>query len=127
MTIEQGVIEKERAEQVRLVCAFCGGTGKDPFGIMSRLSTCYVCRGEKYLRFSKPLQDCHYCQGTGISPTGGRNSCLVCSGTGAVSIKEPSDTCAACGGSGRDQTTGFYCWSCRGKGLITIEVGGALV
>ena len=28
-----------------VACAFCGGRGKDPFGIMSWLSTCCVCGG----------------------------------------------------------------------------------
>lgn len=28
-----------------VTCAFCGGTGIDPFGIMSELSTCSRCMG----------------------------------------------------------------------------------
>lgn len=28
-----------------VTCSFCSGKGTDPFGIMSRLSTCCVCKG----------------------------------------------------------------------------------
>lgn len=49
-----------REEQTRIVvpCAFCEGQGRDPFGIMSRLSTCYVCGGKTVLWVKKPVKEC---------------------------------------------------------------------
>jgi hypothetical protein len=31
-------------QRASVLCAFCRGTGREPFGIMSALSTCRVCR-----------------------------------------------------------------------------------
>lgn len=49
------VIREER-DRMLVECAFCHGTGKDPFGVMSWLSTCYACLGQKSLWVLKPLR-----------------------------------------------------------------------
>ena len=36
-----------KKEMVEVECAFCQGTGRDPFGIMSHLSNCSVCGGKE--------------------------------------------------------------------------------
>jgi len=108
--------ETENGVVVR--CAFCKGKGKDPFGIMSHLSTCYVCKGKKSLWVTKPVKTCPYCQGTGVSPIGARNYCLVCYGRGVVTIPEPFQICPRCKGSGKEPS-GLYCIQCRGKGVIS--------
>jgi DnaJ-class molecular chaperone len=38
-------IERGATQRVSVLCAFCRGTGRDLFGIMSALSTCCVCGG----------------------------------------------------------------------------------
>ena len=112
----------EGKDKVLIRCAFCNGHGKDPFGVMSRLSTCYACMGEKTLWVGKPLKVCPYCTGTGVSPVGARNYCLVCRGAGMVTLEEPSRTCPACGGSGSTRPHGLYCVICAGKGAIPLEL-----
>jgi DnaJ-class molecular chaperone len=116
-------IIEEKEERALINCAFCGGKGKDPFGIMSYLSTCYACLGRKDVWVLKPLMECVYCRGTGISPIGGRNYCIVCHGWGVTSVKEPTEVCPACKGSGihKHKTPGLYCINCKGKGVISID------
>ena len=43
---EAGPTEKTMSE---IICSFCRGTGKDPFGIMSWQSVCSVCHGRSVL------------------------------------------------------------------------------
>ena len=51
MTQLQKAVAKETEEGClpggleKVTCSFCGGQGKDPFGILSWLSTCVVCGG----------------------------------------------------------------------------------
>lgn len=99
-----------------------GGGAKDPFGVMSCLSTCYVCGGEKELWVKKPVKECPICRGTGVSPTGGRNSCAACCGAGVVHIEEFSQICPKCGGTGWYQPIALYCNVCKGTGVIPIEM-----
>lgn len=112
-----------REERTRLLvrCAFCGGRGEDPFGVMSRLSTCYVCGGKRELWISKPVRECPVCGGTGVSPVGARNHCAACGGTGVVHVEEPSQICPKCGGTGWCPSVPLYCNLCKGKGAIPIE------
>jgi len=109
---------KETETEVLTSCAFCRGTGKDPFGIMSRLSICYACKGKKNLTVAKPVGICPYCQGTGTSPIGARNYCLACRGRGMVTVPEPARVCPYCAGTGRERS-GFYCIECKGKGVVS--------
>jgi DnaJ-class molecular chaperone len=115
------VVLQEEETKVLVPCAFCGGRGKDPFGIMSRLSTCYVCGGEQGLWVNKPIKACLFCRGTGVSPTGARNACAACRGVGAVHLREPSQTCTTCGGTGWCQPVRLYCHVCMGKGAIPLK------
>lgn len=111
-----------RAEAIEVKCAFCGGTGHDPFGVLSPLASCSVCggRGERLLR--PPVGECAFCQGTGVYP-GSRLTCTSCGGVGQVELPLTAVTCPRCGGSGRacddlwpDST--LPCGSCGGKGVV---------
>ncbi len=57
------------AEEVKR--AFCLGTGKDPFGVLSILSTCGACGGKGTLSVKEPYAPCLTCEGTGIHPSRG--------------------------------------------------------
>jgi DnaJ-class molecular chaperone len=105
-------------------CAYCEGTGKDRFRIMSPLSTCPVCHGRGSHRLFFPTVRCAYCRGTGVSPIGARNPCLACSGKGfhfqprlLDESKSRPELCPDCAGTGTKRTNGFYCYPCRGTGL----------
>ena len=114
------VLKKEKT-RVLVTCAFCRGKGVDPFGIISRLSTCSVCNGEKAVWFERPVKDCVFCNGTGVSPTGGRNYCPVCGGAGTVHVEEPSLVCPECGGTGWNRSMSLYCNICKGTGVVPTE------
>ena len=105
-------------QTVEVPCAFCGGKGRDAFGVMSWLSTCYVCFGRKDVSVVEPFKECRYCKGTGIEPKNGRVSCIVCKGYGVVHIEESSMECPACKGAAVNQGPGSYCWPCHGKGEV---------
>lgn len=104
--------------KIMVKCAFCHGTGVDPFGIMSELSSCYVCGGKGEVEIEEPYNGCPFCHGTGIHPNT-RMDCLVCSGKGKNHIKEPAETCSHCGGSGVEPESALPCLVCKGKGTIT--------
>jgi len=53
------------AKWVEIKCAFCGGTGKDPFKVLSPLSNCGVCGGKGTVRVKEPYETCPACLGTG--------------------------------------------------------------
>ncbi len=106
---------------VEVVCAFCGGRGRDPFGVMSTLATCQVCGGTGVRRWLRtPAVPCAFCRGTGVYP-GSRLSCTSCGGVGQVHVPEGGVRCPACKGTARD---GFWsdsslpCGYCRGTGWV---------
>jgi len=67
-----------------ITCAFCQGTGKDPFGIPSKLSNCQVCWGKGEVAIADiPHETCSACQGTGVFKHH-RLPCAVCMGKGVV-------------------------------------------
>ena len=101
---------------VELTCAFCRGAGRDPFGLLSVLSTCNVCGGKGEIRVRKPYVTCRACGGTGAQAFT-RLSCQGCGGKGVQSIKEPVETCPDCGGKGLDGHL-LYCLRCHGAGVI---------
>jgi len=86
----QKVREEEAARKTVdwavLKCAFCHGTGRDPFGLLSHLSNCPVCHGRKTVRVVKPYETCEACAGTGVY-----------------------------------FNSKMYCWTCRGKGVVTVR------
>ena len=49
-------------------CAFCDGTGRDRFGILSPPSACQVCLGRGVVGVPEPRVPCAYCRGRGVQP-----------------------------------------------------------
>lgn len=114
--------------QVEVLCAFCGGKGKDPFGIMSPLATCQVCGGTGWHILHPPTAPCAFCRSTGVHP-GSRMTCTSCGGVGMVEIAEDAVSCPCCNGTGRAADFTEYIWPdsplscgyCGGKGVVTLE------
>lgn len=100
-------------------CAFCRGTGRDPFGIMSVLSTCSVCGGSGSVSMKIPYLRCAFCQGSGVYPHS-RLTCTACGGTGVTPIPDPNERCPRCLGTGVEPRSevGFYCLTCHGAGVV---------
>ena len=101
----------------KVACAFCRSTGKDPFDIMSSLSTCCVCGGLGTVIAPAPYMRCAHCGGTGAIKT---LTCTVCGGKGVVSAGDgPRIGCPECGGSGDDGSApAMACLRCRGRGWL---------
>lgn len=111
---------KEMMKEMATVrCAFCKGTGKDPFSLLSSLATCEVCMGKGETAVQEPFQPCVYCKGSGIQPHS-RLTCTVCGGKGVIHFEKPVRVCPDCGGSGREESD-LPCVTCKGKGLIPKE------
>ena len=102
-----------------LTCAFCQGKGRDPFGLLSVLSTCGACRGAGKVRVKEPHVPCRACGGRGVQPFT-RLACLACGGRGVQTIPEPVETCPVCKGTGFDGLH-LYCLRCHGAGVITAK------
>jgi DnaJ-class molecular chaperone len=107
---------------VEVPCAFCGGTGRDPFDLMSPLSKCQVCGGNGVHLLQRPLAHCAFCRGTGVYPHS-RNTCTACRGVGQVEIQDGALPCPRCGGSARAAQdhwpdSPLPCSHCRGTGII---------
>ncbi|MFQ5875561.1 MAG: hypothetical protein ACE5JL_17430 [Dehalococcoidia bacterium] len=120
--------QSESAAVVSLVpvrCAFCRGKGKDPFGVMSDLSTCCVCGGKGTVACVEPYVACRACSGTGVEPFT-RLTCLGCKGKGVMAVAHPSETCPLCKGAGL-RTSHLYCLRCHGAGVISLVPAGTTV
>ena len=106
---------------VEVICAFCAGKGRDPFEIMSPLSTCQVCGGTGRRMLRQPISHCAFCRGTGVHP-GSRLNCTTCGGVGMIEIPVDAVACPRCGGSGRADylfpNSPFACSYCGGKGVV---------
>ena len=63
-----------------IVCAYCKGTGKDPFDLLSATSYCLVCNSTGKVEIEEPEIKCVFCAGTGKNPLGARIPCIVCGG-----------------------------------------------
>ena len=111
------------ARSVQVPCAFCRGTGKDPFGIMSHLSTCCVCSGRGAVAVEDSHELCAHCSGTGAVK---RLTCTVCGGRGVLAaLKCPTEVCLECGGSGDDPSApAMACLGCHGRGRIPAAAAG---
>ena len=124
---ETEIIERT-GNQVTAKCAFCKGTGKDPFGLLSILATCQVCRGSGKITVTAPVVKCPFYNGSGVHPSR-RYTCIVCNGKGVVSaaIEEERESCPECGGSGKSRFHwNLPCLKCKGKGFINLRAGGVL-
>jgi len=104
----------------RIKCAFCGGTGRDPFGVLSKLSKCQVCGGEGTLSVEEPSVECAYCGGRGAERDA-RLTCQVCRGKGVATVPPGAVECPLCSGKGRIQGHDLPCTACGGVGSIGPE------
>lgn len=68
---------------IKIKCRFCQGTGKDPFGVPSKLSSCQVCGGKGEILVKEPHEKCPACKGDGRA-FHQRLTCSVCGGRGVV-------------------------------------------
>lgn len=104
-----------------ITCAFCQGTGRDPFGIMSPLSSCQVCGAKGSVTVREPAIVCAFCGGSGVHDEQ-RLTCTVCGGKGMVTIREPVEKCPHCQGTGVNTDINYLpCALCGGKGVITMK------
>jgi DnaJ-class molecular chaperone len=106
-----------------VICAFCHGRGRDPFGIMSPLAICQVCGGVGQHMLPLPIAPCAFCGGTGVYPHS-RLTCTGCGGIGVVHIPARAVTCPICEGTGRAADGNWPdsplpCSACRGKGIVS--------
>jgi DnaJ-class molecular chaperone len=114
-----------RGQTTEVTCAFCGGKGLDPFGIMSPLAECQVCDGAGHVELTEPTAGCAFCRGSGIYPNS-RLTCISCDGVGMVEIPADAIACPHCGGSGRTADckdcpfpdSVFPCQHCKGTGYM---------
>jgi len=100
-------------------CAFCKGSGKDPFNLLSEFAICQVCGGRGKVEVKEPAAKCAFCKGTGVYPHNARVTCTVCNGKGLVSVKGPSEECPKCKGTGQEIDSGLPCIKCSGKGGVS--------
>ena len=105
-----------RKQDEERCCAFCEGSGKDPFGVPSQESKCQVCFGRGRVRL-KNACPCQFCEGSGKHPIE-RLTCPVCHGYGAFDFKGKGQKCPSCFGKGREENNYFPCSHCQGHGLI---------
>ena len=96
-------------------CAFCSGTGKDPFDLLSHISHCLVCNGAGQVEVTEPVKPCVFCSGSGKNPLGARVACIVCGGKGANHISVTTK-CSQCKGTGKS-SDGLPCTRCKGVGF----------
>lgn len=111
----------------KLQCAFCKGTGKDPFGQLYPGSTCQVCNGRKVLYIHTPYATCTYCHGSGVAFSS-QNTCTVCHGHGVVSLgtQKREKVCSLCSGTGMEIDTNLPCTGCQGMGAVAGSYGDRL-
>jgi DnaJ-class molecular chaperone len=106
--------KKEMTKKIK--CAFCNGTGKDPFELLSPISDCLVCSGTGNVEVMEPIKKCIFCAGTGQNPLGSRVACIVCGGKGSIYISG-NNICPQCKGTGKSGD-GLPCSRCNGKAII---------
>ena len=108
--------KKKTAQGGGITCAFCKGTGKDPFGLLSPMATCQVCNGTGKVSVATPRATCAFCKGTGVY-FDTRVTCTVCGGKGSVTVPSGAKKCPACKGTGK-APDGLPCLTCKGKGVV---------
>lgn len=100
---------------MEIVCAYCRGKGRDPFGIPSALSDCQVCIGRGKVRLHPPVDRCPTCRGSGRY-IHHRLPCAVCHGKGSVTKLPEGKRCQHCRGKGLDPESELPCSTCYGLG-----------
>lgn len=81
---KQSKLSAKQIKSKEIICAFCKGKGKDPFGVPSKISNCQVCWGKgRVVIFDQPHKTCGACNGKGIFAHH-RLPCSVCKGKGVV-------------------------------------------
>lgn len=110
----------EKTDFVNVACAFCHGTGIDPFAQLSDRSKCGVCGGKQTVEVPVDRMPCAHCRGTGAIKT---FRCTVCDGKGCVSsLPEPTVICSDCVGTGDDfSNTALDCLTCHGRGRVQVH------
>jgi len=110
----------ETGEKTLVQCAYCQGSGKDPFRLLSPLSASGVCGGKGQVEIEAPYVPCAFCGGTGIHPRS-RLTCTACKGKGVIHVEEPTVTCPTCSGLGVDPTGDLrlFCTTCGGAGVVS--------
>ncbi|MBM3474243.1 MAG: hypothetical protein FJX75_13320 [Armatimonadetes bacterium] len=104
-------------------CAFCGGSGRDPFGLLSPLARCQVCGGTGRRAVPGPVGRCAFCRGSGVHP-GSRLVCTACGGVGVVRVPPGATLCPRCGGTGRAAAgPPLPCSTCAGTGRVPERIG----
>ena len=101
-------------------CGFCRGKGKDPFELLSALSTCQVCAGSGIVEVKEPSRKCVFCGGSGVYPNS-RLTCTVCGGKGFATIPEEYVICPQCRGTGTEFESKLPCISCHGLGVVSFK------
>jgi DnaJ-class molecular chaperone len=104
----------------QVVCAFCQGSGTDPFGILSSLTRCQVCDGLGEIEATLPFVRCGACAGSGIQPHH-RLTCSACGGRGVHTVPEHRQICPDCNGKGLDPDSevDLPCSMCNGSGQVS--------
>jgi len=114
---ESARMERRKQSMAELCCAFCHGTGKDPFDLLSSHASCEVCGGSGKVTVTEPAHSCAFCRGSGVFP-GSRLTCTVCMGKGMVTVAQAAEPCRTCGGAGVRAGRFLPCSACGGKGLL---------
>jgi DnaJ-class molecular chaperone len=55
----------QNSDCAEVSCAFCHGKGTHPYGILSWLPTCCVCKGSGIMHVQAPQESCAHSQDTG--------------------------------------------------------------
>jgi DnaJ-class molecular chaperone len=106
-------------QRVWVSCAFCRGTGLDPFGIMSWLSNCCLCGGGGVVQVLATRRRYAHYAGRGAVKT---FTCTVCAGRGWVAESPgPQQNCPECRGRGTDPSSSLACLNCRGRGRAPLK------
>lgn len=108
--------------RTEIECPFCEGRGIDPFYVMSTRSKCPVCGGRKTVSVREPLQECAFCEGSGVHRYT-RMTCTACLGKGAVTMRRPVEKCTACDGTGANGHDRMPCAPCKGIGVVPAGKG----
>jgi DnaJ-class molecular chaperone len=107
-------------QTAEITCRYCQGSGKDPFQLLSAISTCACCGGRGVVKVVKPYLPCPHCLGSGRIK---RFRCTVCEGKGVIAKPTAElKTCQTCGGTGHDfHIPALECLDCRGRGFIILS------